>query len=187
MAKYAMRPQESIEALERILASGVEGSVAVSSWSLEERLDLWLKQIETTGREAVANSEQSVALHPRPNLKTPYAAPSNEVEQSVAAIWQELLGMDQVGINDNFFELGGHSLLATRIVTQLRDAFHVKLPLRSLFESPTVAQISLFILARLAEELDTDMLANVEGLSPAEVDFILAGEQRPVEERGTSL
>ena len=184
MAKYAMRPQESIEALERILASRVEGSLAVSNRSLQGRLDLWLKRNEIAGPEAVAPSEQNVTLHPRPNLKTPYAAPSNEVEQSVAAIWQELLGMQQVGINDNFFELGGHSLLATRIVTQLRDAFHVKLPLRSLFESPTVAQISLLILVRLAEELDTDMLASLEGLSQTEVEFILAGEQQLVEERG---
>ena len=90
--------------------------------------------------------------------------------------------MDQVGVNDNFFELGGHSLLATRIVTQLRDAFHVKLPLRALFESPTVAQISVLILARLAEELDTDMLANVEGLSQSEVELMLAGEPELVEQ-----
>lgn len=182
MAKYAMKPQESIEALERILASPVEGSVAVSNWNLQGRLDVWLKRNETAGTEAVSASEQIVTLHPRPNLKTPYVAPSNEVEQAVAAIWQEMLGMDRVGINDNFFELGGHSLLATRIVTQLRDAFHVKLPLRALFESPTVAQISLLILARLAEELDTDMLANVEGLSQSEVEFILAGEQQLIEE-----
>lgn len=174
MAKYAMRPQESLEALERILASPLEGSVAVSSGSLQARLDVWLKRNETTGQEAVAASEQNVTLHPRPNLKTPYVAPTNEVEQAVAAIWQAMLGMDQVGINDNFFELGGHSLLATRIVTQLRDAFHVKLPLRSLFESPTVAQISLLILTRLAEELDTDLLANVEGLSPSEVEYMLS-------------
>ena len=173
MAKYAMKPQESIEALERILASPVEGSVAVSNWRLQGRLDVWLKRHDTAGPEAVAASEQNVTLHPRPNLKTPYVAPSNEVEQTVAAIWQEMLGMDQVGINDNFFELGGHSLLATRIVTQLRDAFHVKLPLRSLFESPTVAQISLLILTRLAEELDTDVLANVEGLSHREVELAL--------------
>ena len=173
MAKYAMKPQESIEALERILASQVEGSVAVSNWSLQGRLDVWLKRNETADNEAVASSEQNVTLHPRPNLKTPYVAPSNEVEQSVATIWQEMLGMDQVGVNDNFFELGGHSLLATRIVTQLRDAFHVKLPLRSLFESPTVAQISVLILARLAEELDTDMLASLEELSQSEVEFAL--------------
>jgi acyl transferase domain-containing protein len=183
MAKYAMRPQESIEALERILASKVEGSLAVSNRSLQGRLDVWLKRNEIAEQDASAPSEQNVTLHPRPNLKTPYIAPSNEVEQAVATIWQELLGMEQVGINDNFFELGGHSLLATRIVTQLRDAFHVKLPLRSLFESPTVAQLSLLILARLAEELDTDMLSSLEGLSQGEVELILAGEQQLVEER----
>jgi acyl carrier protein len=96
----------------------------------------------------------------------------------VATIWQELLGLEEVGIQDNFFELGGHSLLATRIVTRLRDTFHIKLPLRSLFESPTVAQMSALVVEKLADELDGEMLARLGILSPDEAADLLAGERQ---------
>jgi amino acid adenylation domain-containing protein len=68
--------------------------------------------------------------------------PQTETEKEVAKIWKEILKLDQVGLRDNFFEMGGHSLLATQLTSRLRDAFGVELPLRSLFESPTVAEIA---------------------------------------------
>ena len=58
--------------------------------------------------------------------------PRNEVEEKLVAIWEEVLGVERVGIHDNFFELGGHSLLATRVISQIRDRFEVELPLREL-------------------------------------------------------
>jgi amino acid adenylation domain-containing protein len=63
------------------------------------------------------------------------------VQEMLAGIWSEILGIKQVGIHDNFFELGGHSLLATRVISQIRKACKVDLPLRCLFESPTVAEL----------------------------------------------
>ncbi|MGH2413489.1 MAG: phosphopantetheine-binding protein, partial [Microcystaceae cyanobacterium] len=57
------------------------------------------------------------------------------------AIWAEILKLDQVGIHDNFFELGGHSLLATQVISRVREALSVEVPLRSLFESPTLAEL----------------------------------------------
>nr|QEO73764.1 AMP-dependent synthetase and ligase [uncultured bacterium] len=74
-------------------------------------------------------------------------APRTHVEKGLADIWSQLLGLDAVGIHDNFFELGGHSLLATQLVSQVRETFQVELPLRSIFERPTVAE-----LAALTEE-----------------------------------
>ena len=67
------------------------------------------------------------------------SAPSDEVEVGVAEIWQRLLGVERVGVYDNFFALGGHSMLGAQLLAALRSAFHVEIPLPSLFEVPTVA------------------------------------------------
>ncbi len=71
-----------------------------------------------------------------------YVAPQTPVEEVVAGIWAEVLGIERVGIRDNFLELGGHSLLVTQIATRMRDTFQVELPLRTLFESATVADLA---------------------------------------------
>ncbi|WVV49142.1 condensation domain-containing protein [Pseudomonas sp. NA13] len=78
-------------------------------------------------------------------------APRNALETSVASIWAEVLGRDTVGVEDNFFTLGGHSLLATQIVARLRTQFKLDLPLRVLFEQPTVALLAVTIAARQAQ------------------------------------
>ncbi|MDX2242771.1 MAG: amino acid adenylation domain-containing protein [Leptolyngbyaceae cyanobacterium bins.302] len=69
-------------------------------------------------------------------------APTTSVEASLVELWTQLLGRTQVGIHDNFFELGGHSLLATQLVSRIRDRLHVELPLRSVFETPTIAELA---------------------------------------------
>ena len=71
-----------------------------------------------------------------------YVAPRTPIEELTASIWQQVLGLEQVSIHDNFFELGGHSLLATQVVSRLRQTFSVELPLRALFESPTVEALA---------------------------------------------
>ena len=67
-------------------------------------------------------------------------------DDHVAEIWQQLLGIEKVGIHDNFFELGGHSLLATQVIARLRKAFSVEFPMASLFERPTVHLLSKMML-----------------------------------------
>ncbi|ARU63608.1 hypothetical protein CBW65_23280 [Tumebacillus avium] len=74
-----------------------------------------------------------------------YVAPDTETEQKVAAVWSEVLGVPKVGVCDNFFDLGGHSLLATQVITRLGREFNVEIPLRELFEDPTVAGIARYI------------------------------------------
>jgi amino acid adenylation domain-containing protein len=109
---------------------------------------------------AVALSSEPVApQHARPDLHGDFVAPVTEIEKTVAAIWQELLGIKSVGLHDNFFELGGHSLLMTQLVTRLREAFPVELPLRDMFEQPTIAGLATVIeeiLIEMIEELPED-------------------------------
>ena len=75
-------------------------------------------------------------------LEDKFVAPNTPTEEILAAIWAEVLGLQLVSINDNFFELGGHSLLATQIISRIREAFSIELPLRHLFEAPTIASLS---------------------------------------------
>src|ERR1051325_1237905 len=81
----------------------------------------------------------------RPELETSFVLPRNPIEETLSGIWARVLGVEQVGVHDNFFELGGHSLLATQTISRIREAFHIELSLRHLFEEPTVAGLSLSI------------------------------------------
>ena len=81
----------------------------------------------------------------RPDLASAYVAPRDETEQTLADIAATLLDVARIGVNDSFFELGGHSLLATQFMARVRDAFNVDLPLRVLFEQPSVAEIAIAI------------------------------------------
>ncbi len=109
----------------------------------------------------------------RPNITTPFVAPRDPIEEELAFIWAQLLGVERVGILDNFFDLGGHSLLATQLVSRLRDAFGIELPLRCLFESPTVAELALTLAQHQAEQMNRpevdQMLGELEQLSENEI------------------
>jgi amino acid adenylation domain-containing protein len=78
----------------------------------------------------------------RPQFEKAFVAPRTATEEVLTDIWTESLGIERVGIHDNFFDLGGHSLLATQVVSRMRDAFQVEIPLRRLFETPTVAGLA---------------------------------------------
>jgi len=88
------------------------------------------------------------------------------LEELLAGIWAQILGIERVGIHDNFFELGGHSLLATQVISHLGKAFQVELPLRRLFEAPTVFS--------LAEQIEMAIKAK-PGLTPWPIERVSAG------------
>ena len=89
----------------------------------------------------------------RPELGKGYVAPRTAVEESLAAIWADVLGLERVGVHDSFFELGGHSLKATQVISQVRRIFQVDLPLRRLFESPTIAGLAEHVQSALGMDL----------------------------------
>ena len=82
-----------------------------------------------------------------------YAAPESPAEELLAGIWSEVLKLERVGRNDNFFELGGHSLLATNVIARIYETFEVELPLRALFEAPTVVDLAVKVEAAQREDL----------------------------------
>ena len=90
----------------------------------------------------------------RLELENVFVGPRTEAEQLVTQTWREVLKVEKVGIHDNFFELGGHSLTATQVIARLRDAFRTEVPLRFLFETPTVADLTHSIETLNGQEVD---------------------------------
>lgn len=113
----------------------------------------------------------------RPELITPFVAPRNPVEEDLAAIWAEVLSLDDVGVLDSFFDLGGHSLAASQIISRVLRKFQLEIPLKRLFESPTVAEMAIVIADHQATEIDAskleEILAELELLSEKEAQRLL--------------
>ncbi|HMD99889.1 MAG TPA: amino acid adenylation domain-containing protein, partial [Terriglobia bacterium] len=89
----------------------------------------------------------------RPEASAAFVAPRTELEEKLAGIWREVLRLDRVGIHDNFFDLGGNSLLATRVISAVRREFASQVPLRRLFEMPTLSGLALAVVESQAEEV----------------------------------
>jgi amino acid adenylation domain-containing protein len=124
----------------------------------EERLPAWmvppdivvLDALPVTVRGKVNLRALPAPERERPEQRGEAALPQTPEERALASLWSGLLGVDRVGLHDNFFALGGHSLLATQVVSRVRQAFAVELPLRHLFEAPTVAGLAACLRSALA-------------------------------------
>ncbi|MCG3148783.1 MAG: D-alanine--poly(phosphoribitol) ligase subunit 1 [Verrucomicrobiae bacterium] len=133
--KAGILTREGHEVLARVLAGNLT-QVLVSTRELAEM------RAARQNYEPVANAPAAVAaVHPRPELKTAYVAPQDDVERKMAGIWQQLLGIEKIGVHDNFFELGGDSLLAVQVVARLNQALNVKLPVVTFYADPTIAAL----------------------------------------------
>jgi hypothetical protein len=110
-----------------------------------------------------------------------YQPPRTPTEETLVAIWGKVLKLDKVGIYDNFFDVGGHSLLGTQVMSRIRSAFSIDLPLRHMFESPTVAEMADVITQsqwKQASEAElAQLLGEAELMTEAEVQTRLAGER----------
>ncbi len=139
----AISPEDGVEVFRRILHSQLP-QVAVCKQNLNEQIERsYAVNLVTELNNLEEQSSQikfAQKLHPRPQLNNPYVAPRTEIEKKIADLWQQLLGLEQIGIYDNFFDLGGHSLLATQVISRLRTTLKVELPLYQLFEAPIIAE-----------------------------------------------
>jgi acyl carrier protein len=156
LKELGMSTAEAMEMMETALALRTAGQLVVSTGDLDARINQWIKLESLNAQQAAtATSLTRSVLSNRTSGQSNHDAPRDETEQQIARIWQDALGIDEVGIHDNFSQLGGHSLLAIRIVTELRKAFQIDLPVRALFDAPTVAEFSSYIKEHLAAEIES--------------------------------
>jgi acyl carrier protein len=157
LAAYVVVPEQSeaaVRELRAYLGRELPGAMVPSAFVLMERLPLTPNG--KVDRRALPAPERTIAP-----VEGAYTAPRTPVEEVLAAIWTQLLGLERVGIHDSFFELGGHSLLATRAVSRIRSAFQVELSLRQIFETPTIADLAAIVVQKQAERMERDILAQI--------------------------
>lgn len=154
-----IRPEEGGEALLRALAEEPRSQIVLSSLDLPSLV----AQVELAAEQSSGDG----ARFGRPELDSEYVEPRDELERTLVGFWEELLGIDRVGVQDSFFDLGGHSLIAVRLFARIKKAYQVEFPISVLFEAPTIEGC-----AQLIREARGDEAA--EGRS--------AGEAKPASE-----
>ncbi|MCP4663970.1 MAG: methyltransferase, partial [bacterium] len=130
--------QQLIPRLRAYLEKRLPGYMVPSAFVLLEALPL--SPVGKVDRLALQPPDSA-----RPELEESFVAPRTPLERTLAESWCEVLGLPEIGIHDNFFELGGHSLLATQIISRLRESLQPDLPLQSLFEHPSVAEMAEYL------------------------------------------
>jgi NAD(P)-dependent dehydrogenase (short-subunit alcohol dehydrogenase family)/acyl carrier protein len=179
---------EGLAALDCILTSPPGSQVVVVAGELEPRLRQWvaLDEVHTV---PVAEREDA-QLHLRPRLAVPYRAPEGDLELHIASLWQQLLGLSQVGADDNFFELGGHSLLAIQLAARLRERYAIELGVDLVFSAPTVAGLAVEIEQRRAGIGGVDaaaleaLVSQLEEMDESQVRALLAEDDGGADARG---
>jgi acyl carrier protein len=170
-ALYGISLREGVEAFARVLG-GTEPQVVVSTQDFPALL------VRQRGEGRAVLGEQLEAARAAGG-----GAVGGEVEETMAAIWRQLFGVEAVGADDNFFDLGGNSLLAIQLVAQLRKAVGAELPLSSLFGAPTVAGMAALVREIQLKEQEAAeierLLQEIESLSPEELQASLSREALP--------
>ena len=179
---YGLTFEEGMEALHRILVSNLTRAIV----STADLLPSGRSGPSLPNMFDELSTPHDPAGHPRPITAAPFVGPRDEIELRLAALWQELLGVERISVHDNFFQLGGHSLLGLQFFARVRESFQVELSLPLLFDAPTIAQLAAAI-GRRREDPTADelpeirsaevnaqrLLASVHQLSDLEVDDLL--------------
>ena len=178
--RQGISPQEGADVLGRILSGSRSSRVIVSTKDLTLRVRQSRLVKVGEDRPETKSKPHAQTAHPRPELATAYLAPRDETERGIVEIWQELFGIDGIGVDDDFIELGGHSLLAMQLLSRIRETFQAEVSLRALFEAPTVAGLASTItqngdvVQRIQRHDDEQLLSKLDELSEDEVDALLS-------------
>jgi acyl transferase domain-containing protein/NADPH:quinone reductase-like Zn-dependent oxidoreductase/acyl carrier protein len=143
--KHGILPAEGIEAFKRILANEEYPQVVVCTTDFLQRMKKTHGYSGAYLREEMKKTLTTIPKQARPEISTPYTAPGTETEKILAHIWQQFLGIRQVGIHDDFFELGGDSLKMMTIISKIHKALEVEIPIDEFFSRPTIAKLSRYI------------------------------------------
>jgi len=156
-------PEEGVEVFRRILSANTPAQVIVSTKDLRASIENANNFAQTNLADMADRAPVARAAHPRPaDLQSPYVAPRNEIEQRLATIWQEMLGIENISVLDNFFELGGDSVKAIQISVKINEAGLQFTP-QQLFQSQTIAELAAILDPSQAQELAMAAAAGANG------------------------
>ncbi len=166
-----IRPAEGVDAFARILAARMEPQVVVSPNDLHAAIEQSDAAVSDAILESLESRGDAGGRGARPDLSSEYVAPRNEIEQRIAQVWGEVLGVEEVGVHDNFFELGGDSVQAIQIMAKGKQA-GLHLTPQQFFQYETIAELAAMIGDVLAEETQLGAVIGEVPLAPWQHGFL---------------
>ncbi|HRL22986.1 MAG TPA: SDR family NAD(P)-dependent oxidoreductase [Alcaligenes sp.] len=157
-AHIGIRPQQGMALLEMVLSQGRVPQLLVSTSALQARWRVDAQDMLAVS--AIPEPAAQAVLYPRPSLAVEYVEPDGELEDGLAALWGDLLGMQGLGSEDSLFELGGDSLLAIQLLAKVKATYGVDVPPAVFFQDPTIAALAAVVEAELIDQIEQDSLAH---------------------------
>ncbi|MCC6456163.1 MAG: amino acid adenylation domain-containing protein [Caldilineaceae bacterium] len=166
--RYGLLPEEGKKVFDRILTRR-SSQILVSTRDLRARVD---QEIPALSQQATPAEKTTVeTLQERPERFSDFVAPRTELEGKIVSVWQELLGMSQIGVFDNFFDLGGDSLLGIQVAARLNEALATELTVQDLFDAPQIAGLAEIITATLLAAQTLQMAQNNVTVAREEIEL----------------
>lgn len=172
-----MSPREGVDSFSRILRCRLP-QIAVSTHDLDSVIEHHGKFTAAAALDKLINSQSTRTLHDRPDIGTAYVAPTNEIEEALAKIWQNLLGVDRIGIHDNFFELGGDSVIGLRIIAKANQ-MGLGLAPRQVFEYQTIAELAAVAGSTPLFQAEQGLVTGTVPLTPIQRWFFEPNQPNP--------